>query len=221
MPDEPTGEASNQIVRNILIALLGIYIVASVIFGVMAFTRIEDLERKQAVKQDELNKKIEDSNNQNRATIDALIQKLGMTRQDLTKKAVAIQREQKAIESRVAAGEEETKREFGAVSGVVNGVKTDVGKVKDDVNATRSDLESTKAKLERAIGDLNKESELIATTHDQLELLKHRGDKNYYEFTLTRRLRRKTKASTSHSSFTQEESTTSSKSWSTVWTRTK
>jgi len=186
MPGEPTGENSNPVVRNILVILGGVYVIASVVFGVMAFTRIDDLERKQATKQDELTRKIDENNNQNRATMDALIQKLGMTRQDLTKRAVAIQREQKAIETRVAVGEEQTKREFGAVSGAMDGVKTDVGKVKDDVTATRSDLESTKAKLERAIGDLNKESELIATTHDELELLKHRGDRNYYEFTLTK-----------------------------------
>ena len=184
MSDEPTG--SSPIVRNILLALGGIYVVASVVFGVMAFTRIDDLERRQATRQDELAKKIEDNNNQNRATMDALIQKLGMTRQDLTKKAVAIQKEQKAIESRVSANEEDTKREFGAVSGAVNGVKTDVGKVKDDVSATRSDLESTKAKLDRAIGDLTRESEIIATTHDELQLLKHKGDRNYYEFTLNK-----------------------------------
>ena len=184
MSDEPAG--SSPIVRNILLALAVIYVVASVVFGVIAFNRIDDLERKQAARQDELTKRIEDTNNQNRATVDVLIQKMGMTRQDLTKRTVAIQREQKAIASRVAAGEEETKREFGAVSGAVNGVKTDVGKVKDDVTATRSDLESTKAKLDRAIGDLTKESELIATTHDELELLKHRGDRNYYEFTLSK-----------------------------------
>src|SRR5437016_2285431 len=39
---------------------------------------------------------------------------------------------------------------------------------------------------EQAIGDLNKHSELIATSHDELEMLKHRGDRNYFEFTLTK-----------------------------------
>jgi chromosome segregation ATPase len=109
-----------------------------------------------------------------------------MTREDLTKRAVALQREQKAIASQVSAEQEENKQRFGEVSGQVNGVKTDVGKVKDDVTATRSDLDATKAKLEHAIGDLSKESELIATTHDELEVLKHKGDRNYYEFTLTK-----------------------------------
>jgi hypothetical protein len=56
--------------------------------------------------------------------------------------------------------------------------------VKTDVASTRSDLEATKMKLERAIGDLGMQSGLIARTRDELEVLKHRGDRNYYEFTL-------------------------------------
>jgi hypothetical protein len=47
-------------------------------------------------------------------------------------------------------------------------------------------LEATKAKLERTIGDLGLQSGLIATTRDDLEVLKHKGDRNYYEFTLTK-----------------------------------
>src|SRR5215469_16748779 len=176
----------SSIVRNILLALAGIYIVASAVFLVMAFNRIDDLAHKQNARLDELTKKIDDSTSQNRASVDALAERVGATRQDLAKRAAVIQREQKVMATRLADGEEQTKREFGAVSGAVDGVKTDVVKVKDDVTATRSDLESTKAKLEHAIGDLNKESELIATTHDELELLKHRGDRNYYEFTLTK-----------------------------------
>jgi len=181
---EPAGGSS--IVRNILLVIVGIYIVASAVFLVMAFNRIGDLERKQNARLEELTKKIDDSTSQNRASVDALAERVGATRQDLAKRAAVIQREQKVMATRLADGEEQTKREFGAVSGAVDGVKTDVVKVKDDVTATRSDLESTKAKLEHAIGDLNRESELIATTHDELELLKHRGDRNYYEFTLTK-----------------------------------
>src|SRR5262249_41371218 len=33
-------------------------------------------------------------------------------------------------------------------------------------------------------GDLTGQSELIATTRSDLEVLKHKGDRNYYEFTL-------------------------------------
>lgn len=186
MPDGAQPEGGSPTVRNILLILGAVYIVVSVIFGVMAFSRIDELERKQNAKEEELLKKVEESNSQNRASVDALMQKMGMTRQDIAKRAAALQREQKEIASRVEAEAEQTKQQFGAVSGEVTGVKTDVGKVKDDVTATRTDLETTKAKLEHAIGDLSKESELIATTHDELEILKHKGDKNYYEFTLTK-----------------------------------
>lgn len=184
MPDGTQPEGGSPIVRNVLLILGGIYIIATVVFGLMAFNRIDELERRQDTKEAELLKKVEESSSQNRASVDALMQKMGMTRQDLTKRAAVLQREQKEIASRVEAEAEQNKQQFGAVSGAVTGVKTDVGKVKEDVTATRTDLEETKAKLQHAIGDLNKESELIATTHDELEVLKHRGDRNYYEFTL-------------------------------------
>jgi hypothetical protein len=35
-------------------------------------------------------------------------------------------------------------------------------------------------------GDLDGHSTLIARNHDELEVLKHKGDRNYYEFTLTK-----------------------------------
>jgi hypothetical protein len=35
-------------------------------------------------------------------------------------------------------------------------------------------------------GDLSGHSSLIARNHDELEILKHKGDRNYYEFTLTK-----------------------------------
>lgn len=186
MSDVPQNEPSSPIVRNIILTLAGIYIVATLVFLVLAFNRIDDLQRKQAAAEQEMVKKIDDNSSQNRAAINALAQKMGVTRQELAKRTDTLQRQEKEIASRVAAGEQETKQQFGAVSGEVSGVKTDVGKVKDDVTATQSDLAATKAKLEHAIGDLNKESELIATTHDELELLKHKGDRNYFEFTLTK-----------------------------------
>jgi predicted nuclease with TOPRIM domain len=173
-------------VRNILLGMAGIYIIASIVFSMQLFNRFEDLERKQAAQQQDLAKKLDDSNSQNRASIDVLAERMGMTRQELTKRAAVLQHEQKAIASRVSADEASTNQRFGEVNGAVNGVKGDVGKVRDDVNSTRTDLDATKSRLEHAIGDLNRQSEMVATTHDELEQLKHRGDRNYYEFTLTK-----------------------------------
>jgi hypothetical protein len=60
-----------------------------------------------------------------------------------------------------------------------------VGGVKTDVATTKTDLANTQAQLQRAIGDAGVMSGLIATNHDELEQLKHKGDRNYFEFTLT------------------------------------
>jgi hypothetical protein len=54
------------------------------------------------------------------------------------------------------------------------------------VASTRTELEATRAKLESTIGDLGVQSGLIAHTRDDLEALKHKGDRNYYEFSLNK-----------------------------------
>jgi hypothetical protein len=107
-----------------------------------------------------------------------------MNHKELSKKASELQAKEHETESRLKADEEATKQQIGAVNNEVTGVKGQVVKVSADVTDTKNDLEVTKGKLEHAIGDLNKHSELIATTHDELEYLKHRGDRDYFEFTL-------------------------------------
>jgi hypothetical protein len=184
MSDVPHNDGGSPLVRNILMVVAVVYMIGTVVFMVQAQNRISDLEQRQLAGQKELARKIEDSNGQMRASVNVLADKLGMTHKELTKKATDIQAAEKATESRLKADEESTKQQFGAVAGEVSGVKGDVTKVSADVSDTRNDLAQTKTKLDHAIGDLNKHSELIATTHDELELLKHRGDRDYFEFTL-------------------------------------
>jgi hypothetical protein len=104
-----------------------------------------------------------------------------LTKKELVQRAAQLQADQKATAARL---EEEQKAQITAVTGDISGVKTDVGGVKTDVASTKADLEATKAKLQTAVGDLTGQSELIATTRSDLEVLKHKGDRNYYEFTL-------------------------------------
>jgi len=118
------------------------------------------------------------------ASEDALAHQVGLTKKELAQRAAQLQEEQKVAESRFEKEASEQKAQLGQVSGEVAGVKTDVGGVKTDVASTRADLEATKAKLQSAVGDLGVQSGLIATTRSDLEVLKHRGDRNYYEFTL-------------------------------------
>jgi len=65
-------------------------------------------------------------------------------------------------------------------------VKTDVGGVKTDVAKTKTDLADTNTQLTSMKGDLNGHSSLIARNGSELEILKHKGDRNYYQFTLVK-----------------------------------
>jgi phage shock protein A len=112
---------------------------------------------------------------------ETLAHQAGLTKQDLVAKTAELRAQQKAAEARL---EQEQKEQIGQVNGEIAGVKTDVGGVKTDVANTKADLEATKAKLQSTIGDLGVQSGLIATTRSDLEVLKHKGDRNYYEFTL-------------------------------------
>lgn len=114
---------------------------------------------------------------------ETLAHQAGMTKKELTQRTAQLLAEQKAAVSRL---QEEQKAQISAVTGDIAGVKTDVGGVKTDLGSTKADLEATKAKLQSAVGDLGVQSGLIAGTRSELEVLKHKGDRNYYEFTLLR-----------------------------------
>jgi hypothetical protein len=59
-----------------------------------------------------------------------------------------------------------------------------VGGVKTDLSSTQTELKTAETQLQSMKGDLGVQSGLIATNHSELEILKHKGDRNYYEFTL-------------------------------------
>jgi len=164
----------------ILVFVAIIFVAASVYGYVTTQQRVEKLTKDLSASQvqvGELQKRIQSAEAQE----ETLGEKLGMTKKELAARASQLQAQQKAAETRL---EKEQKEQIGQVSGEVAGVRTDVGGVKTDVAATKADLEATKAKLQSAVGDLGMQSGLIAHTRDDLEVLKHKGDRNYYEFTL-------------------------------------
>ncbi len=117
---------------------------------------------------------------------ETLAHQAGMTKKELVERTAQLQAEQKATASRLEKEQQAQSAQIGQVSGDIAGVKTDVGGVKSDVASTKADLEATKAKLQSTIGDLGVQSGLIANTRSDLDILKHKGDRNYYEFTLLR-----------------------------------
>jgi chromosome segregation ATPase len=184
MSDMPHNDGGSPLVRIILMGAAVVYMIGSVIFMVQAQNRITDMEKQQSAAQKEIAKRLDDSAAQTRAEMSVVADRVGLTQKDLNKKASQLQAEEKATQTRIKEDEEATKQQIGAVTTEVNGVKGQVTKVSADITDTRTDLAATKGKLETAIGDINKHGELIATTHDQLEQLRHRGDRDYIEFTL-------------------------------------
>jgi multidrug efflux pump subunit AcrA (membrane-fusion protein) len=120
---------------------------------------------------------------------DELGKSLGLTQKQMDQRAQEIIRREQAVEAntqQLASAQKQTAQQVTAVSSAVDGVKTDVGGVKTDVAKTQTDLAAAVAQLTSMKGDLNGHSTLIARNADELEVLKHKGDRTYYEFTLAK-----------------------------------
>jgi DNA anti-recombination protein RmuC len=120
---------------------------------------------------------------------DELGKSLGLTQKQMDDRAQELIRREKAVEAntqQLASAEKQTAQQVNAVSSAVSDVKTDVGGVKTDVAKTQTDLAAAVAQLTTMKGDLNGHSTLIARNADELEVLKHKGDRTYYEFTIAK-----------------------------------
>jgi hypothetical protein len=117
---------------------------------------------------------------------DELSKSLGLTQKQLDQRAQALVAREAADSRRLEAAQKQTAEQVGAVSSDLTTVKTDVGGVKTDLGKTQTDLAGAVSQLQSMKGDLSDHSSLIARNHDELEVLKHKGDRNYYEFTLTK-----------------------------------
>jgi len=173
---EPQSNAGKWI-----LIVLAILVVAG--FGYAHYTTHKSVE---ALTQDLAASQAQVKELQNRmqtaeAQEETLAQQAGMTKRELARRAAELQSQQKAAEERIA---KQQQAQISEVTGQITGVKTDVGGVKTDVASTKADLEATKARLQSTMGDLGVQSGLIANTRSDLEVLKHKGDRNYYEFTL-------------------------------------
>jgi hypothetical protein len=82
---------------------------------------------------------------------------------------------------------EQTKTALNANSARLTDVSTEVGAVKTDVASTKTDLERTIGELRRTTGDMGVMSGLIATNSHELAALKELGQRDYFEFTLTKK----------------------------------
>lgn len=91
-------------------------------------------------------------------------EKLGLTQQDIDR----TERMAKKIRDEQAA-------QFGSLSGAV-------GQVREQLDAQGKIIDETRTQLQRAIGDLGEQSGLIARNHDEVQELKRRGEREYFDF---------------------------------------
>jgi len=113
-------------------------------------------------------------------------QKLGLTEDELARarslaQQVRSQQEKSDAQLKQQIGEvqADTSTKFGQVATQINGTQT-------DLSATKADLEATKTKLQSTIGDLGVQSGLIARNHDEVEELKRLGERDIFEFSLSK-----------------------------------
>lgn len=190
MPEEGAGgtvistESESSAGKWVLLVLAILYVVGSIAASIYYFhdlnTRLSELDKNQQAAETQIADLVKKAQ-ASEASEDTLAQQLGMTKKELASRSAELQRQQRAAEERLT---EEQKKQIGEVSGDIANVKTDVGGVKTDVASTKNELAATEAKLQSTIGDLGVQSGLIANTRGDLDVLKHRGDRNYYEFSL-------------------------------------
>ena len=172
--------------------LFGIVIAAMAVLGYAGYSTESRLNQELSEQEkqnkiltaqlDQANSRIADL----KSKMEITTQRVGLTQSELAQaksRAESIRKEQQTSDEKLTEQlgqvQKESEEKIGAVA-------TEVGGAKKDIETTKSDLEATKGKLDRSLGDMNVMSGLIAHNRDDLEDLKRRGDRNYYEFTLQR-----------------------------------
>ena len=181
--------------RSVSGALLGI-VATSLVVGVASlgwnYVLSGRISRESAALSDadqqtaKLAAELRETNARLKVTSEGMGQSLGLTQKQLEARAQDILRREQADSQRLETAQKQTSQQINAVSSEVSNVKTDVGGVKTDVAKTQSDLATTISQLQSMKGDMGMQSGLIARNATELDALKHRGDRNYYEFKLTR-----------------------------------
>ena len=198
--DGPQREAKNMSVLDdtprsysgALLAAIAIALLAGVGGLIWNYSQSTTLanQQKEIDTANEQNKKLASDLRETKAELhvatEELGQSLGLTQKQMEARAQEIISREEADAKRLDSAQNQTAKAVSGLSSDVSGVKSDVGGVKTDLGKTQNDLATAISQLTSMRGDVDGHSTLIARTHDELEVLKHKGDRNYYEFTLAK-----------------------------------
>jgi chromosome segregation ATPase len=146
-----------------------------------------------------------------REKVEALNGELAATRrqteqaqQSVDRARVAARKQTEALVSKAAVSQERQRKQLAAeldsikytadqasvrltdIGSEVGEVKTEVGEVKTLVASTRSELDKTIAEMRRVNGDMGVMSGLVATNSREIAALRALGERDYYEFSLSK-----------------------------------
>ena len=98
--------------------------------------------------------------------------------------AKQLQAEEAKMQQQMSGQISEVNQSVTAANAKIADVSTDVGTVKSQAAMTQSQLEKTIADLKSVTGDLGVQSGLIATNGHELQALRLRGERNYFDIKL-------------------------------------
>ncbi|MGA8672356.1 MAG: hypothetical protein WB679_20940 [Terracidiphilus sp.] len=175
-----------------LLAVIGAALVAAVAGLIWTYTLSGRIAHQEAALTEanqqnvKLAAELRETNARLTVATDELGKSLGLTQRQLDERAQSLIAREQADSRRLETAQKQTAQQVSAVASDVSSVKTDVGGVKTDLTQTKTDLQGAISQLTSMKGDLSDHSSLIARNAQELEVLKHRGDRNYYEFTLAK-----------------------------------
>jgi chromosome segregation ATPase len=185
-PRTYSGALLAAIAVSLLAAIAGL-IWCGTLSGRLGTAQTELADAKQ--QNNELAAKLRETDARLRVTTDELGKSLGLTQKQLDSRAQEIMRREQAAEENAKAladAQKQTAQQVTAVSSDLSNVKTDVGGVRTDLGKAQTDVATALTQLQTVRGDLSSTNSTIARNHDELVTLEHRGDRNYYEFTLSK-----------------------------------
>jgi outer membrane murein-binding lipoprotein Lpp len=193
--------------HSILLAVVAGAALVAIGGSVYVGMQTEKLRRQVVASQndnDQLRAKLLDSNRELQNALGSLRQDLSSIRQDsdaglakaqdsATRHADMLAQKQRALAKQLSDELGKVKENTAQATAKLNGISTDVGSVKTDLGSVRSDVDNAKSniqaannELQRMRGDMGVMSGLVATNGKEIQVLRDMGDRNIYEFTLSK-----------------------------------
>jgi predicted nucleic acid-binding Zn-ribbon protein len=194
--------------HSVWLPVLGAAVVLLGGAGIYQMSQTGDLRQKFAAAQQDnasLRTQLSDTDTELRKALDTVQNEVTQSREETTASLQKTQslasRHADVAVSKIAKAQEEHNKEIAdqldqvktssleastKLDGKIDGVSNDVGSVKTDVASAKTDIQDTKSELQRARGDMGMMSGLIATNSKEIQALRDLGDRNIFEFTVSK-----------------------------------